>query len=208
MLAGIIPHAGKTWFIKLAGEDAIVAAQHDNFESFINSIRFEAPPAESTEPLAQVPTPALAPAPSAGTLTYSAPANWDKQPPRPMREVSFTAKTPAGDAEIIVTKLPPGAGSFEMNVNRWRGQVGLGPVDDVQQVTGRKVNVGAGEGTAYDFTGPAGSAADQKRQVVVMAERPGIVWFFKIIGPASVVQDQMGAFESFLASVKLGEPGE
>ena len=98
------------------------------------------------------------------------------------------------------------------NVNRWRQQVGLGPVDKVDpKTTGEAVKIGGIEGRLYDFAAVegAGGAADgagpPMRQMVATCNKAGMDWFFKIIGPAQVVESNRQAFLQFLGSVRLGE---
>lgn len=39
MLAAIVPHGGATWFVKLTGPDALVAAEKPAYIAFLNTIR-------------------------------------------------------------------------------------------------------------------------------------------------------------------------
>jgi hypothetical protein len=192
MLAAIIPHAGKTWFIKLVGADNVVSGEKQRFQSFIESIRFGGGQAGVGQEPAAKAAPTVAPA-GGGPFAYELPAGWEKAADRPMREASFNV---SGGAEVIVSRLPKGAGSFEANVDRWRGQVGA-PAGGA--VEGKKLSVGGSEATQYDFVG------DQKRQVVVIVNRGNDDWFFKIIGPKDVVEKEMRAFAKFLGTVKFSD---
>jgi hypothetical protein len=69
--------------------------------------------------------PPQAPPPTAPAgLAWDLPAGWTQEPTRPMRLASFA--TPAGACGLFVFA---GGGDRLANVNRWRGQVGLEPVD-------------------------------------------------------------------------------
>ncbi|HEX7898767.1 MAG TPA: hypothetical protein VF950_13470, partial [Planctomycetota bacterium] len=59
-------------------------------------------------------------------LAYSIPTGWTVNPrPGPMRLLELRA----GAAVVSLTYLQGDAGGLVPNVNRWRGQVGLGPLD-------------------------------------------------------------------------------
>ena len=90
------------------------------------------------------------------------------------------------------------------NINRWRQQVGLAPLADANAVTPEKATVGGAEAKVYDFTGPAAGGNAPKRNRVVAVETPaGDTWFFRLSGPAELVEGQKGAFDSLLQSVKF-----
>lgn len=194
MLAGMVKHGETTWFIKLTGPVAGVEKQQDAFEKFVKSTHF----AQRANEITQEPheNTGHSHTDSDGGLTYAVPAGWEKQGPKPMREVWFTAGPAEKKAEIIVTKLPQGVGDLLSNVNRWRGQVGLAPVDDTANV-GQDVTVDGVNGKLYDFTG------DDRRQIVVMVNKGGNDWFVKVIGPNAVVEGEKAKFMAFLGSLKL-----
>lgn len=68
-----------------------------------------------------------APAPTAAGpgLAWTLPADWTVVPTQPMRHASF-AITGGGSCGLF---LFSGGGDRLDNVNRWRGQAGLGPID-------------------------------------------------------------------------------
>lgn len=70
--------------------------------------------------------PATAPEPTAETpLAWTLPAGWAIAPTQPMRLANFTIS----DGGACGLFLFPGGGDRLANVNRWRGQAGLGPID-------------------------------------------------------------------------------
>ena len=42
-IGAVLPRTGETWFFKLMGPDALVAAQKQDFLSFLNSVKESAP---------------------------------------------------------------------------------------------------------------------------------------------------------------------
>lgn len=163
------------------------------------------PPPPSTAPAASaLPESVLSQSAPTESFKYDTPAGWNKEGPKPMREVSFTI--PDGDrkTEVIVTRLPEGAGDFVMNVNRWRRQVGLPEVQSADPKDAQPITIGAETGRLYDFLGPE-SANPRLRQIVAILNKSGHDWFFKIIGPADLVQSEQPSFTKFLSSVRLGD---
>lgn len=76
-------------------------------------------------------TPDLAAAGPDLLATVTLPAGWERVPgERPMRVATYTAPDPQGPAEVAVTQFPGRVGGELANINRWRGQMGLPPVDE------------------------------------------------------------------------------
>lgn len=58
------------------------------------------------------------------------PEGWTLDPePRQMRLATYIAPDPSNPIEIAVTRFPGRVGGELANINRWRGQMGLAPVD-------------------------------------------------------------------------------
>jgi hypothetical protein len=111
----------------------------------------------------------------------------------------------AGDqrARMTVTPLAGAAGGLVGNINRWRGQIGLEPVEPSQlgEII-RKIDVAGVEAQYVDLVGPDGPNGSQ-RILGVVAITGGTSWFFKLTGPANLVGGQKDAFESFVRSVRF-----
>jgi hypothetical protein len=150
-------------------------------------------PAGHPEVDATSPLPGSAPAPDG--FAYTMPAGWTLEGAKPMRLATFAA----GTAEVVITRFPTGTGDWVSNVNRWRNQVSLPPVDSADPSTGTPVKVDSQPGHLYDFTGP------DKKQLVVVVNKAGSDWFLKIIGPRAVVEAQKQPFMDFLGSARLGD---
>jgi hypothetical protein len=107
-LAVLIPREDATWFVKLSGSNADVAAEEGAFRKLVESLTF-----------------------SAGELPirWKTPDGWQDLGPTADRFTGF--KTTSG-IEATITQLGPNAKDVLANVNRWRGQIGLPPVDAEQ----------------------------------------------------------------------------
>ncbi|MCH7989747.1 MAG: hypothetical protein IID46_11455 [Planctomycetes bacterium] len=115
MLGAILPQQNQTWFFKLTGPDEAVATIEQTFETFIQSIKFaESKPA------------------------WTLPEDWRQLPDDApenngvfKRFATLMIETSGRVLELSVTSLPSAQGDVEgyllLNINRWRGQLGLQP---------------------------------------------------------------------------------
>jgi hypothetical protein len=129
-----------------------------------------------------VPTP---PMPSdASSLKWTLPTGWTDTRPGGMRFATLKPAVP-GKVEVSVVVLPGPAGGELPNVNRWRGQIGLPPVDEAALKTARvAVKSRAGEVSLFDFT----SEDQQKsRMVAGLLSAKDSTWFIKMLGDADAV---------------------
>lgn len=138
----------------------------------------------------------------AGALKWTTPKGWTENPGSGMRYATLLPPG-GGKAEMSVVVLPGPAGGELANVNRWRGQIGLPPLEESTLGTARKtVQSKAGTVAVYDFTG----AGDVKSRMVtgLLATPDGNTWFLKLVGEAEPVGKAKPAFMKFLESLHLG----
>lgn len=193
ILAALVPQGGLTLIVKLWAPTAIVASQKANFESFLHSLRFGD---EQTQPEA----PQISSSPAGQRLAkWTAPPGWvEVQNPSQVRVLSFRAGPSDNPADAAVERFPAGVlAEWAPNLNRWREQVGLGPVADVNSAKGSEVSVGGSTGQLYEFIGPS------KALLIAIVKQGDAAWFFKLQGPGDVVTSQKAAFVDFLKSVQF-----
>lgn len=193
MLAAIFPASGRTWFIKTTAPAPVMAKHLDDFNALCRSVRF------AGQPAAQAPR-ATEPAPAAKSKegpAWDLPEGWvQEEQARPMSVASFTIAV--GSAEAVVTITPlPGPPKLLSNINRWRGQVGLMPVEDLSDASPQPIQVAEQTGALVDLAGPS------KHMIGVIAERDGATWFYKMVGPDPLVAEQKAAFEAFVRSIRF-----
>ena len=136
-----------------------------------------------------------------GALKWALPKGWTETPGSGMRYATLTPPG-AGKLEMSVVVLPGPAGGEPANVNRWRGQIGLPPLeDDALAATRKTVPSKAGAVAVYDFT----SLGDVKTRMVsgLLATADGNTWFFKLMGNAEPVAKAKPAFMKYLESLHL-----
>ena len=132
-------------------------------------------------------------------LQWTLPAGWTQVAPGEMSIASFKVSGPNGaEADVSVVPLPGMAGGDTANVNRWRGQMGLGAAtaDELQKMA-EAVQVGDQSATLYDLVG----SDNAKRILGVIQQRSGTTWFFKMTGDANLVKQQKPQFTAFLKSL-------
>lgn len=145
-------------------------------------------------------SPAMAAAPHAmpapGGLRWSMPKGWKEVPGTGMRLATFIP--PGGlKTEGTVVSLPGDSGSELANANRWRGQIGLAPVDEAGLAASRTtVAAKVGPVRVYDFTS---EGEVRTRLIAAVVSRGDTTWFFKLMGEAGATES---ARPGFLAIIK------
>jgi hypothetical protein len=115
-----------------------------------------------------------------------------------MRKASYDAP---GGCDLSVTAFPGDVGGELANVNRWRGQVGLAPLQP--QDLGGAVARFEANGLRFAVVDlRSGEAADAKGMVGAIVPYGGATWFFKLAGPAPVVAAEKPQFLEFLRTVR------
>ena len=150
-------------------------------------------------PEGQLPPP---PRPSGkGQLKWALPKGWTETPGSGMRFATLTPPGP-GKVELSVVVLPGAAGGEPANVNRWRGQIGLPPMDDSAIANARKaVKSKAGEVAVYDFTSEG--QARSRMVTGLLATADGNTWFLKLMGDEEPVAKAKPAFMKYLGTLHL-----
>lgn len=88
--------------------------------------------------------------------------------------------------DIAVSVLPRAPFSLEKNVNRFRTQLKLQPLDKhTLETVMRTIEVAGQPGQYFDIAG-----TDEQRILVVTLPRGESVWFFKMVGDAQLVAQQ------------------
>lgn len=141
--------------------------------------------------------------PGAGALAWTLPGAWTET--RGGDSMRFaTLKPPVeGRIDVSVVVLPGTAGGELANVNRWRGQIGLPPLDDAALTRARRgVATKAGEVSLYDFTS---EGQHRTRLVAGLAVVRGNSWFLKMMGDERAVGAARPDFLRLVESLHLAE---
>lgn len=153
-------------------------------------------PKEPTAPVTQPPRPT-----GQGTLKWTLPQGWIEGEGGGMRYATLQPPIP-GKVEATVVVLAGPAGGELSNVNRWRGQIGLGPIDEKALAAARKtVSSKAGSVAVFDFTS---EGQVKSRMVAGLLSTPdGNTWFLKLAGDEGPVGKAQPDFLRLLGSLRL-----
>ena len=149
------------------------------------------PPAQATMPNQANAEPAA----EKSAPLYNKPEGWTEGPSAKFATVSLQVLD--GDKKAAITVTSAG-GSPLLNVNRWRGQVGLGPLTEEQlAATAKMVEVGQMAGNLYEMS-------QEGRSIFgVIVENQGQMWFAKMAGDTPLVERERERFVEFLKSLQL-----
>ena len=194
IIAAMVTTANATLFFKMRGNADLTEAQKGDFIKWVaavcNAQTQTGPPQVAAGPPQTT---------SAPPIKWTTPEGWTEVPPSSMRYASFSAPAEdGGKIDISVVTFPGDGGSDADNVNRWRGQMGLAPMDAnavTSQVAPLKM-----EDTTFSTTDIAGH---KTRTIAAWTRRDGRVWFFKATGPNAAVEKEKPNFVKFIESVRF-----
>ncbi len=142
------------------------------------------------------------PAPSErGSLKWSLSRGWTQNLSGGMRYA--TLKPPIeGRIDVSVVVLPGPAGGELANLNRWRGQLGLPPVDDAAMASLRKtLRTKAGSLSVYELESEG--AVKSHMTAALLEASDGNTWFVKMVGDAGPVAKAHSDFVRLLESLRF-----
>jgi hypothetical protein len=134
----------------------------------------------------------------ADMLAWTLPKGWSEAQASGMRLATLKPAT-AGKVDVSVVMIPGAAGGELANVNRWRGQIGLQPVEEAARAQARKeVKSKAGVVSLYDF---AGEGASKQRMIAGLLFVDGRSWFVKMVGDDEPVAASRADFVKLLETL-------
>jgi hypothetical protein len=134
-------------------------------------------------------------------LVWIAPTNWQVKKASMMRKGSYTIAGDGGaTADLAITAFPGDVGGEVANVNRWRGQLELAPLDNVQAAAAM-VRLES-NGLKVGVVELVSTGAEPTRMIGAMVPFGGATWFFKLLGPDALVAHEKPAFLEFLKTIK------
>lgn len=147
-------------------------------------------------PFAMQPPPRETAEPDDSAPKFEVPDGWKESKGSVISISAYQVSDDTGSIEITVTPLKP-SGTFE-NVNRWRGQVGLGAIDEDEfnrQV--KKLSLGDVTGDYVEIVG------DEKTILGVLARHENTAWAIKLIGNSELAEREKAHFEQFVESFRF-----
>jgi hypothetical protein len=184
-----------TYVIKAVGTPADIAKITPDLASMSRSIRpkpLEGAAAERPAAAAEDARAGIGERASA----WVAPSHWQRAAGDAMVAVSYSASTEAGEAKIVAMSLRGDGGGVLANVNRWRGQVGLSPIESSPPAD----NLHAPGSTLTDVARADGS----DRVVAVIVPAGSGTWYFRLRGNSASVERERSAFDAFVRAAAGG----
>jgi hypothetical protein len=193
--AAVVEKAGMLWFIKMAGEESVVTSQQDNFKNFLQSMRFE----PGAMPAGHPQVAGASGENFSGGPNWKIPATWKQMQPGQMVIASYRASKDGATADVSVSSFDGPTGGLLANVNRWRGQVGLAPIDENDLATQVKtVDLSDGsKGSVVDVTGTSPRTGKAARLYGLIVSRGQQMWFYKILGDSNVIESEKANLVEF-----------
>src|SRR5436190_3076927 len=194
IIAAMVTTANATLFFKMRGNADLTEAQKGEFIKWVAAVCNAQTQAAPSQVAVAPPQTTSAP-----QIKWKIPEGWTEVPPSSMRYASFSAPADEGEKiDISVVTFPGDGGSDADNINRWRGQMGLAPVD-ADAVTSQVAPLKTAE-TTFSTTDIAGN---KTRTIAAWTRRDGRVWFFKATGPNAAVEKERPNFVKFIESVRF-----
>lgn len=173
-------------FLKFVGPTDVVERERKSFFALAASLR------SANDSAASASTSGVRIERAAG-LVARVPSSWMRVPEKPPRAMDLRIDA---DVECSITVLAGAAGGARANIDRWRGQIGLPPLDD-EQFTGLEVvPVLGGKARLVEATsGDAGVLG-------IVSEHSERSVFVKLTGPVGQLARHRAAFLELCSSLE------
>lgn len=141
------------------------------------------------------PAPAAAKDEQASDIKFEKPAAWIQVRPKTFTIAAFEVID--GKKQLSVT-ISRAGGSKVANVNRWRGQLGIGPLSDEEVAKAlQKITVGSRSGELVEMKN------DEQTLIAVMIEDGDQTVFVKMMGDSELAAKERQNFDAFAKSLKF-----
>lgn len=202
ILVAMLTRGATSWFFKMTGEADFVASQKDVFLAFLKSVSFDE---VAAVPVAAAPmaAPPVTAGDNIGSI-WTVPAGWQSLPPSQFLLAQYLIQDAGVRAEVNVSELAGEGGGLLANLNRWRRQLGLPPVDqeeDFSKMVG-SLTVPGGQAQLVDLSGTDAKTGQPARLVGVVLPQAGQTWFYKLMGDPKLVAAQKDSFVQFIQSAR------
>jgi hypothetical protein len=135
---------------------------------------------------------------------WTKPGGWKEQPLSEMRLGSFKVDgSSAASADVSVIAFPGEAGGLISNINRWRGQLQLAPLNEDQLAqTTQRTEVDNVPTYLVDFQ-TAQNDPKPSRILGAVLQAANRTWFVKMTGPPELIESQRPTFLEFVKSFRF-----
>jgi hypothetical protein len=146
---------------------------------------------------------------------FTPPPSWKELPAAGLKKAEFVLSEEQKEARVTLIDFHTTEGSLIgdplANINRWRGEIGLNPIDqaalagatETVEVDGRPVTVAA---MIPDPAKPEESKANEAT-IAAIVKNGDTLWFVKMRGDRELVNKRQDEFKTFLNSLKFSSGG-
>ena len=155
-------------------------------------------------PLMSASSDSAAPGSSEGKPDWQVPAGWQEVAAGGFLVAKFMVPGPDNAQAAVNVSMSQGdGGGLAGNVNRWRGQLGLNPLQgaDLAQAIS-EVDTAGGKASVVDFNGKDARSGQTARLVGAVVSQGNRTWFYKLMGNEQVVGSQKDTFTKFIQTAK------
>jgi hypothetical protein len=194
IIAAMITTNSSTLFFKMRGNADLAEAQKSDFIKWVAGV-CDAQNESRSQPMAAMPPQDTGPPP----IKWHTPENWTAVSPSAMRYASFTASVDNGEKiDISVVTFPGDGGSDPDNINRWRGQIGLPPLD--RNAVSSQIAPLKTADTTFSTTDIVGAKG---RTIAAWTRHDGLALIYKATGPNAAVEKEKPNVVNFIESVRF-----
>lgn len=194
IIAAMISSGPLTFFFKMRGNAELVESQKAEFVKWVAEVcnsQMETAAGPAGETAAQNS--------SNPQIKWKTPEGWTEVPATSMRYASFAVSGPNGEKiDISIVTFPGDGGGDPDNVNRWRGQIGLAPIDAAH--VGSSIVPLKTANASFSTIDMAGA---DSRVIAAWARHNGRSWFIKMTGPNAAVEKEKSNFVKFIESIRF-----
>lgn len=209
-LASILPAGGMTVFFKASGDAELVGQEKARFIAWLASVKTGPDNSDAPSPsTASAPSPAnpgvnpppsVPEGPQSDLPKWKVPTHWKPAGPKPMRLASFDIPGKDGSGDVSVSTLSGAGGGPVANVNRWRGMVGLAPLDEAGLAKeSTALNLAGGRKGILVNLGGSGP----KRILAAIVPDGDHTWFFRLTAPDALASAELKNFTDWIQSVEF-----
>jgi hypothetical protein len=195
ILVAMLSQGQTTWFFKMMGEDESVRNQKPAFVEFLKSCEIDYASHADTAPRVTSGAPTRP--------SWQVPSTWKEVPPSQMLLAKFVVPdSQQPKAEVTVIVLGGDGGGLLPNINRWRRQLKLDPIqnESLAQLT-TPLEVPGRKAILVDMSGQ-NTNGQPTRIIGAILPTEEQTWFYKLTGDPQIAQQEKDAFVQFVQTAK------
>ena len=142
-------------------------------------------------------------------VSLTAPQSWTQvKATSPVIVKAYDVSSSYGKAQVAITSLNNDGGGLLPNINRWRNQLGLSPVNKLSDQPVSLLNMSGVTAMLMDIQSQASDDQPARGMLMAIVSRPTETWYFKMTGEAPVLKQLKDDFVTAVQSAKFAGAGQ